>query len=213
MDYKKLALGLTLTAAFGLIACGDDDSSPVAPSTEKTVSSSSVGTAGDVTSSGSQTAQNNSGNVAVSSGGEMVASSSSFSMMDFDLGDMGEECAKEGEKKDGKVMGMDTKLICQGGVWAADTAAMREGLKCSPEGSTKDTTMMGMTTTLVCKDGQWGADYSCTTEGATKEMDFMGSKMTLVCKNGEWTMDVGNIDLSDFGGQGDGVITTGPVTE
>ena len=73
--------------------------------------------------------------------------------------------------------------------------------------------MMGMTTTLVCKDGQWGADYSCTTEGATKEMDFMGSKMTLVCKNGEWTMDVGNIDLSDFGGQGDGVITTGPVTE
>ena len=43
MDYKKLALGLTLTAAFGLIACGDDDSSPVAPSTSLLLPSSTTG--------------------------------------------------------------------------------------------------------------------------------------------------------------------------
>lgn len=188
MNFKRLAFGLTLTAAFGLLACGDDDSSsPVAPSTETTVSSSSVATAGDATPASS--ASVNSGEKAVSSG--------SFTMPEIDVGDMGQECSKEGEKKDGKVMGMDAKLICQNGVWVADTAAMKEGLKCTQEGATKDSTMMGMTVKLVCKNGQWDSDYSCTEEGATQEMDFMGMKMTMVCKNGEWT-----IDASGFGGEG-----------
>lgn len=120
-------------------------------------------------------------------------------MPDIDVGDLGEECTKEGEKKDSKVMGIDAKLICQDGAWVADTTAMKEGLKCTQEGASKDTTMMGMTVKLVCKNGQWASDNSCTEEGATQEMDFMGSKMTLVCKNGEWTMDLGNID---FGGEG-----------
>jgi hypothetical protein len=77
--------------------------------------------------------------------------------------------------------------------------------------------MMGMTVKLVCKNGQWDSDNSCTEEGATQEMDFMGMKMTMVCKNGEWTMDLGNIDLGNFGGQGGfgggEIITPGPVTE
>lgn len=198
MNFKKIALGFTLTAAFGLLACGDDDSSsPVAPN-NPAVSSSSTETAGDVVSSSSEgvTTTSSETTVAGTSSSENFAISSA-STPNIDLGDFGTKCDKEGDKKDGTVMGMNTKLICVDGMWEADTTAMKEGLKCSTEGATKDSTMMGMTVKLVCTDGKWETDNSCTEEGATQEMDFMGMKMTKVCKEGEWT-----VDASSFTGDG-----------
>ena len=112
MDMRKIAFGLALTTAFGLLACGDDESSsPIVPNNDPVVSSSSVATEGDATSSSSETvsgAENT--NVAASSGDAAPASStgeasakSSGSVAGFDLGDMGQACANEGEKKDGKI--------------------------------------------------------------------------------------------------------------
>ena len=202
MIFKKIALGLTLSAAFGLLACGDDESSsPVAPN-NPAVSSSSIGTAGDVASSSSAAVTTTSSETTVvgSSSSAVVAASSSATVPNIDLGDFGSQCDQEGAKKDGQVMGMNAKLICEDGIWVADTTAMKEGLKCSTEGATKDSTMMGMTVKLVCSNGQWTSDNSCTEEGATQEMDLMGMKMTMVCKDGEWTMDA-----SSFGGD-DGIF-------
>ena len=212
MNFKKLAMGLALSAAFGFVACGDDDeSSPVGPSNDPAVSSSSVKTSGDtdkssdskssVKSSDSKTtAKSSDSKSSTKSSDSKSSAKSSGSVNGYDVGDFGKACTKEGDKKDGQTLGVDVKLICENGAWAIDSTAMMEIFKCSKEGATKDTTIMGMNMTMVCKDGQWATDYSCSKEGDTKTESLMGYEMKYVCTEGEWVMDA-----SAFGGNAGGV--------
>ena len=109
MNLKKLALGLVLSAAFGFVACGDDDeSSPAGPRNDPAVSSSSVKTSGDTDKS------SDSKSSAKSSDSKSSAKSSG-SFTDLDYGDLGEACTKKGDTKDGQVMGTTLKLVCDDG--------------------------------------------------------------------------------------------------
>ena len=101
MNFKKLAFGLTLAAAFGFVACGDDDeSSPVGPSNDPAVSSSSVKASGDSNSSdsNSSTTSSESKSTAKSSDSKSSATSSdskasakSSGSLNSLIGDYGQE--------------------------------------------------------------------------------------------------------------------------
>lgn len=219
MNFKKIALALSLTAAFTYMGCEDSTSAPAtggddqpalsSASTgdeggEPAASSASTGDEGGepaATSSDAKAESTDSGDVPpVSSAnvdpGTIPGFDSTFTFDSTAIADM-MKCDEEGATKEQYGMTM----TCTNGQWAVDSSAIAEMMKCEA-GETME--QMGMV--MTCKDGQWAYDSTataaankCDEEGATKTetMSMMGSdiEMKYVCKDGQWQMD-----MSSFGG-------------
>ena len=201
MDIKKWGLALSLTATLGLFACGEESLSTAAPVVEEpAVSSSSFTGAGDEgLSSSSQGVSDESrlssseftaaSSDAVATSSAALATVSSSSENGWSFGDFGQACENEGEKKVSSIMGYDAALICEDGIWQADSAGQAELDECSLIGSTLVDSTFGLPMTYVCTEDGWEIDSaqttSCDTEG--ERTNVMGFE--LVCKNGSWESD------------------------
>ena len=175
MDIKKLALALSLTAAFTYMGCDDSSTSPATGGDEQPVLSSDSnggeGGDGNVASSGS--------NDAAGGDEQTVSSSDSNEASPASSGDTAP--ASSADVGPGTLPGSDTTFVL-------DTTAIADMMKCDEEGATQQ--QYGMT--MTCVDGQWAVDSSsiadmmkCEPEGETMEM--MGTVM--VCKGGSWEVD------------------------
>ena len=185
MNFKKLALALSLTAAFTYMGCDDSASAPATGGDDQpTLSSASTGDEGGEPAASSASTGDE--------GGEPAATSSDAKAESTDSGDVPPASSAD----PGTIPGFDS-------TFTFDSTAYASAMKCDEEGATQE--QYGMT--MTCKDGQWAYDSTataaankCETEGETKtESMSMGGENTFelkyVCKDGQWQMD-----MSGFGG-------------
>ena len=228
MNIKKLALALSLTAAFTYMGCDDSASAPATGGDEQpALSSSSTGDEGGepvassastgdeggepaATSSDAKAESTDSGDVPPASSadvgpGTIPGIDSSFTFDSTAIADM-MKCDEEGATQNQ----MGIKMTCTDGQWAVDSSSIADMMKCEA-GETRE--QMGMV--MKCEDGHWALDSAataaantCDEEGATKtEKSSMGNyemEMNYVCKDGKWEMQ-----MPDFGGMFGGDSTGG----
>lgn len=224
MNLKKLALALSLTAAFTNMGCDDSASAPATGGDEQpALSSSSTGDEGgepaasSASSSDAKAESTDSGELNPEGGDVPPASSadvgpgtipgidSSFTFDSTAIADM-MKCDEEGATQNQ----MGIKMTCTDGQWAVDSSSIADMMKCEA-GETRE--QMGMV--MKCEDGHWALDSAataaantCDEEGATKtEKSSMGNyemEMNYVCKDGKWEMQ-----MPDFGGMFGGDSTGG----
>lgn len=231
MNFKKLAMALSITAAFCYMGCedstsassaGGDDDQPTLSSDSKggddgqnTKSSDSKdNTGGDekTTSSASNGEGEGDGGGAASSGDSAPESSSSVGGMDLPIDTTGYsdlmKCDEEGATQEQ----YGFTMTCTEGQWTVDSSSIANMMNCDTDGETKES--FGMV--MVCKDGQWAYDSTasaaanaCDEEGATKtETMTMGTyemEMKYTCKDGQWQMDFGG--MGGMEGWGDSSFT------
>lgn len=217
MNLKKLALALSLTAAFTYMGCEDSTSAPATGGDDQpTLSSSSAGDEGgepaasSASSSDAKAESTDSGDVPPASSadvgpGPIPGIDSSFVFDSTAIADM-MKCDEEGATQNQ----MGIKMTCTDGQWAVDSSSIADMMKCEA-GETRE--QMGMV--MKCEDGHWALDSAataaantCDEEGATKtEKSSMGNyemEMNYVCKDGKWEMQ-----MPDFGGMFGGDSTGG----
>ena len=216
MNFKKLALAISLTAAFCYMGCEDSSTEPKAGEDDQpTLSSesnggdenvesseSTGGEPGDKTVTSSESNGGEGGASAESSGDTAPESSSSVGSFEFPIDTTGYadmmKCDEEGATREQYGM----TQTCKDGMWSVDSSSYADMLKCDEDGQTRE--QMGMV--FVCKGGQWTMDSTataeankCDEEGATKtesmEMGTMSMDFTYTCKDGKWEME-----MPDFGG-------------
>lgn len=233
MNIKKLAMALSITAAFCYMGCDESSTSPATGGDEQppVLSSDSNGGEGDenaVSSSSNeavggdeQTAASSDSNEEAASSSSDVAAASSADIggqVPFDTTGLGSmlKCDEAGATKN---YGMGITATCVDGQWVVDSSSVADLRKCSPDGDTME--MMG--TVMVCKDGNWEVDSAateaaskCDEEGATKtEPMSMGGfemEMKYVCKDGEWIVDMSSFGGGMPGGEGGGNWNMGDST-
>ena len=229
MNLKKLALALSLTAAFTYMGCEDSTSAPATGGDDQpTLSSASNGDEGGepaassastgdeggepaATSSDAKAESTDSGDVPPASSadvgpGTIPGIDSSFTFDSTAIADM-MKCDEEGATQNQ----MGIKMTCTDGQWAVDSSSIADMMKCEA-GETRE--QMGMV--MKCEDGHWALDSAataaantCDEEGATKTetMDMGGAysmEMTYICTDGKWEMQ-----KPDFGGMFGGDSTGG----
>jgi hypothetical protein len=229
MNLKKLALALSLTAAFTYMGCEDSTSAPATGGDDQpTLSSASTGDEGGepaassastgdeggepaATSSDAKAESTDSGDVPPASSadvgpGPIPGIDSSFVFDSTAIADM-MKCDEEGATQNQ----MGIKMTCTDGQWAVDSSSIADMMKCEA-GETRE--QMGMV--MKCEDGHWALDSAataaantCDEEGATKTetMDMGGAysmEMTYICTDGKWEMQ-----KPDFGGMFGGDSTGG----
>lgn len=215
MNLKKLALALSLTAAFTYMGCDDSASAPATGGDEQpALSSASTGDEGGVqtaTSSDAKAESADSGDVPPASSadvgpGTIPGIDSSFVFDSTAIADM-MKCDEEGATQNQ----MGIKMTCTDGQWTVDSSSIADMMKCEA-GETME--QMGMV--MKCEDGHWTLDSAataaantCDEEGATKTESMSmgggnGFEMTYICKDGQWEMQ-----MPDFGGMFGGDSTGG----
>jgi hypothetical protein len=227
MNLKKLALALSLTAAFTYMGCDDSASAPATGGDDQpTLSSASTGDEGGEPAASSASTGDEGGEPAAASSDAKAESTDSGDVPPASSADPGTipafdstftfdstayasamKCDEEGATKEQYGMTM----TCKDGQWAVDSAALADMMKCDA-GETME--QMGMV--MTCKDGQWAYDSTataaankCDEEGATKTetMEMGGGngfEMTYVCTDGKWEMK-----MPDFSGMFGGDSTGG----
>ncbi len=229
MNLKKLALALSLTAAFTYMGCDDSASAPATGGDEQpALSSASTGDEGGepaassastgdeggeqtATSSDAKAESADSGDVPPASSadvghGTIPGIDSSFTFDSTAIADM-MKCDEEGATQNQ----MGIKMTCTDGQWTVDSSSIADMMKCEA-GETME--QMGMV--MKCEDGHWTLDSAataaantCDEEGATKTESMSmgggnGFEMTYICKDGQWEMQ-----MPDFGGMFGGDSTGG----
>ena len=208
MNFKKLAMVLSVTAALCYMGCEDSTSVSVDDdeNDQPVLSSESKDATGDnITSSESK---DNTG------GQEQAVSSSSVKEDNGAAAASSSDAAPASSAGTAPASSADVGPVAGPGAvvydtsFAFDSTAFADMMKCDEEGATQN--MMGAAV-LVCRNGQWEYDSTataeankCDEEGATKTEDMMGMmEMTYVCKDGQWTIDMSSFG-SMFGGDSTG---------
>lgn len=188
MNFKKLALALSLTAAFTYMGCDDSSTAPATGGDDQpTLSSSSAGEDVDEPAAASSDSK----------------ADSADSVDSADPGDVNP--ASSADVGPSTIPGIDSSFTF-------DSTAFADMMKCDEEGATKN--MMGAAV-MVCKNGQWEYDSTATAEankcdedGATKtetmDMGPQPMELTYICKDGQWEMQI-----PDFSGMFSGDSTGG----
>ncbi|WP_458449723.1 hypothetical protein [Fibrobacter sp.] len=229
MNLKKLALALSLTAAFTYMGCEDSTSAPATGGDDQpTLSSSSAGDEGGEPAASSASTGDEGGEPAAASSDAKAESAGSGDVPPASSADVGPgpipgidssfvfdstaiadmmKCDEEGATQNQ----MGIKMTCTDGQWAVDSSSIADMMKCEA-GETRE--QMGMV--MKCEDGHWALDSAataaantCDEEGATKTetMDMGGAysmEMTYICTDGKWEMQ-----MPDFGGMFGGDSTGG----
>ena len=169
MNLKKLALALSLTAAFTYMGCDDSSTAPATGGDDQpTLSSASTGDEGGEPAASSASTGDE--------GGEPSATSSEAKAESTDSGDVPPASSADS----GTIPRFDS-------TFTFDSTAYASAMKCDEEGATQE--QYGMT--MTCKDGQWAVDSSAIAElmkcEAGETMEQMGMVMT--CKDGQWAYD------------------------
>ena len=213
MNFKKLAMVLSVTAALCYMGCEDSTSVSVDDdeNDQPVLSSESKDATGDnITSSESK---DNTG------GQEQAVSSSSVKEDNGAAAASSSDAAPASSAGTAPASSADVGPVAGPGAvvydtsFAFDSTAFADMMKCDEEGATQN--MMGAAV-LVCTDGQWVYDSTataaankCDEEGATKTEsmgmgDAFSMDMTYICKDGQWEMQ-----MPDFGGMFGGDSTGG----
>ena len=167
MNFKKLALALSLTAAFTYMGCDDSASAPATGGDDQpTLSSASTGDEGGEPAASSASTGDE--------GGEPAAACSDAKAESTDSGDV--PPVSSANVVPGTIPGFDS-------TFTFDSTAYASAMKCDEEGATKE--QYGMT--MTCKDGQWAVDSAALADmmkcDAGETMEQMGMVMT--CKDGQ----------------------------